>query len=93
MEAALDRYARAFPKAELPFLHGAAGPEAQRVAVELLDRAVSKGRPLDHWAIMRVLSPRRLAQERPRPSRHFLRRFSIRKRVQKIRPRQQAGRR
>ena len=49
VEAALDRYARAFPKAGLPFLRGAAGPEAQQMAVELLDRAVAKGRPLDHW--------------------------------------------
>ena len=48
LEAALGRYARAFPKAGLPFLRGAAGPEARRVAVELLDRAVAKGRPLDH---------------------------------------------
>ncbi len=44
LEAALDRYARAFPKAGLPFLRGATGPEAQQVAVELLDRAVAKGR-------------------------------------------------
>ena len=33
LEAALDRYARAFPKAGLPFLRGAAGPEARRIAV------------------------------------------------------------
>ena len=60
LEAALDRYARAFPKAGLPFLRGAAAdPEAQRVAVELLDHAVAKGRPLDHWAIMRALGYRR----------------------------------
>jgi hypothetical protein len=26
LEAAPDRYARAFPEAGLPFLHGAAGP-------------------------------------------------------------------
>ena len=59
LEAALDRYARAFPKAGLPFLRGATGLEAQRVAVELLDRAVAEGRPLDHWAIMRALGYRR----------------------------------
>ncbi len=62
LEAALDRYARAFPKAGLPFLRGAAGPEAQRVAVEaveVLDRAVAKARALDHWAIMRALGYRR----------------------------------
>ncbi len=62
LEAALDRYARAFPKAGLPFLRGAAGPEARRVAVELLDRAVAKGRPLDHWAVMRALGHRRPPQ-------------------------------
>ena len=45
LEAALDRYARAFPKAGLPFLRGAAGPEARQVAVELLDRATEAGRP------------------------------------------------
>ncbi len=33
--------------------------QAQRVAVELLDRAVAKGRPLDHWAVMRALGYRR----------------------------------
>ncbi len=59
LEAALDRYARAFPKAGLPFLRGAAGPEAQRVAVEVLDRAVARGRPLDHWGVMRALGYRR----------------------------------
>ena len=59
LEAALDRYARAFPKAGLPFLRGVAGPEAHRVAAELLDRAVARGRPLDHWAIMRGLGYRR----------------------------------
>jgi hypothetical protein len=59
LEAALDRYARAFLKAGLPFLRGAAGSEARRVAVELLDRAVAKGRPLDHWAVMRALGHRR----------------------------------
>ena len=62
LEAALDRYARTFPKAELPFLRGAAGPEARRGAVELLDRAVAKGRPLDHWAVMRALGHRRPPQ-------------------------------
>ena len=59
LEAALDRYARAFPKAGLPFLRGVVGPEAQWAAVELLDRAVAKRRPLDHWAIMRALGYRR----------------------------------
>ena len=59
LEAVLDRYARAFPKAGWPFLRGVASPEAQRVAVELLDHAVAKGRPLDHWAIMRALGYRR----------------------------------
>jgi len=59
LDAALDRHARAFPDAGLPFLRGAAGPEARRVAVELLDSAVAKGRPLDHWAIMRALGYRR----------------------------------
>ena len=62
LEAALDRYARAFPKAGVPFLRGAAGPEARRVAVEPLDRAVAKGRPLDHWAVMRALGHRRPPQ-------------------------------
>ena len=62
LEAALDRYARAFPKAGLPFLRGAAGPEARRVSVELMDRAVAKGRPLDHWAVMRALGHRRPPQ-------------------------------
>ena len=62
LEAALDRYARAFPKAGLPLLRGAAGPEARRVAVELLDRAVAKGRPLDHWAVMRALGHRQSPQ-------------------------------
>ena len=59
LEAALDRYARAFPKAGLPFLRGAAGPESQRMAVELLDHAVAKGRPLDHWGVMHALGYRR----------------------------------
>ena len=62
LEGALDRYARAFPKAGLPFLRGAAGPEARRVAVEVLDRASQAGRPLDHWAIMRALGHRRPPQ-------------------------------
>ena len=62
LEAALDRYARAFPKAGLPFLGGAACPEARRVAVELLDRAAEAGRPLDHWAVMRALGHRRPPQ-------------------------------
>ncbi len=62
LEAALDRYARAFPKAGLPFLRGVAGPKARQVAVELLDRAVVKGRPLDHGAIMRALGYRRPPQ-------------------------------
>ena len=59
LEAALDRYARAFPRAGLPFLRGVAGPEAPRVAAGLLDRAVAKGRPLDHRAVMRALGYRR----------------------------------
>ncbi len=62
LEAALDRYARAFPKAGLPFLRGAAGLEARRVAVELLSRAAEAGRTLDHWAIMRALGHRRPPQ-------------------------------
>ncbi len=63
LEAALDRYARAFPKAGLPFLRGAAGPEAQRVAMEVLDRAVARGRPLDHWGVMRALGYRKPPEE------------------------------
>ncbi len=62
LEAALDRYAGAFPEAGLPFLRGASGPEARRVAVELLDRASLAGRPLDHWAIMRAPGHRRPPQ-------------------------------
>ena len=47
-EAALDRHARAYPKAGLPFLRGAAAPEARRVAVELL-KSVALGPVLRMW--------------------------------------------
>ncbi len=70
LEAALDRYARAFPKAGLPFLRGVASPEAQRVAVELLDHAVAKGRPLDHWGSLHESQRcvRQVRTDRDRPT-------------------------
>ena len=64
LEAALNRYAAAFPGRELPVLRGIGGAgghggEAIEVAVGMLHRAVATDEPLDPWAIMAALRLRR----------------------------------
>ena len=64
LEAALDRYAAAFPRQRLPVVHGIGGAgghggEALEVAVGMLHRAVATNEPLDPWAIMAALGMRR----------------------------------
>jgi hypothetical protein len=55
LQAALGRYARAFPEAGLPFVLGIHAAEGAVVAVALLDWAVVRGRPLSWWQIMDAL--------------------------------------
>ena len=64
LEAALNRYAAAFPGRELPVLRGIGGAgghggEGLEVAVGMLDRAVATNEPLDPWVVMAALGIRR----------------------------------
>ena len=59
---AIAAYSAAFPQEGVPFLRGASGFETRRVAARVLRRAVIKGEPLEHWAVVDALG-----HERPPP--------------------------